>query len=112
MKARVVFTLFLVVMIVVFAGVPGAQSQKGTKTPEPSKGVAPEPGIKSTSALLTGTVLETLDAGPYTYLRLKIPKGETWAAVNKATVKKGSKVTIVNPITYGWFREQDSQEEV
>jgi uncharacterized protein YdeI (BOF family) len=106
MKDRVVFTLFLVVMIVVFAGVAGAQSQKGTKTPEPSKGVAPEPGAKSTSALLTGTVLETLDAGPYTYLRLKIPKGETWAAVNKANVKKGSKVTIVNPIPMDGFESK------
>lgn len=106
MKARVVFTLFLVVMIVFFAGMAGAQSQKGSKTPEPSKGAVSEPGAKSTPPVLTGTVLETLDAGPYTYLRMKTPKGETWAAVNKANVKKGSEVTIVNPIPMDGFESK------
>ena len=36
------------------------------------------------------------DVAPYTYLRLKTPQGETWAAVTQAPVKKGAQVTIVN----------------
>ena len=49
-----------------------------------------------TAGSVTGTVLETMDAAGYTYMRLKTPKGEIWAAVQKATVKKGSEVTVVN----------------
>jgi hypothetical protein len=41
-----------------------------------------------------GTVLETMDAGAYTYLRLKTAEGEVWAAVPKASVKAGAEVTI------------------
>ena len=47
---------------------------------------------------LTGTVLDTMDSGGYTYLHLKTPSGEVWAAVNKATVRKGSLATVVNPV--------------
>jgi hypothetical protein len=49
-----------------------------------------------TAGSVTGTVLETMDAAGYTYVRLKTPKGEIWAAVQKATVKKGSEITVVN----------------
>ena len=47
---------------------------------------------------LTGQVLEAQDVGIYTYMRLKTANGETWAAVNKAAVKKGATVTIANPM--------------
>lgn len=47
---------------------------------------------------LSGQVLEAQDAGIYTYIRLKTATGETWAAVNKAAVKKGQTVTIGNPM--------------
>ena len=48
-------------------------------------------------ASLKGEVLEVKDVDAYTYLRLKTTEGETWAAVNKAPVRKGSVVTIENP---------------
>lgn len=56
-------------------------------------------GVPATSnpAELKGEVLEVLDAAAYTYLRLKTPAGETWAAVSRAPVKKGSQVTIFDP---------------
>jgi hypothetical protein len=44
-----------------------------------------------------GEVLEVLDTDAFTYLRLKTAKGETWAAIGKAPVKKGDQVTIDNP---------------
>lgn len=48
---------------------------------------------------LTGTVVETMDAGGYTYLLIKTPAGEKkWAAVTKAPVKKGDKATVTNPM--------------
>jgi hypothetical protein len=55
---------------------------------------------------LQGVVLETKDADPYTYLRLKTKNGETWAAVMKAPVSKGAQVTIVNPMTMTNFKSQ------
>lgn len=45
-------------------------------------------------ATVKGEVLETMNSGGYTYLRLKTPAGETWAAVNRATVSKGAAVTL------------------
>jgi hypothetical protein len=48
------------------------------------------------SASVQGEVIEVQDVDAYTYLRLKTAQGETWAAVNKAPVKKGAKVTIEN----------------
>jgi hypothetical protein len=107
MRTATVFALCLtMMMLVVFAGMAGAQSQKGTNAPEPAKGAVSGTNPKSTPGPLTGTVLETLDAGPYLYLRLKTPKGETWAAVNKANVEKGSEVTIVNPMPMDGFESK------
>ena len=45
---------------------------------------------------VSGEVLEAKDVEVYTYLRLKTKEGETWAAVNKAPIKKGDKVTVDN----------------
>jgi hypothetical protein len=48
------------------------------------------------SAPLKGVVLEVRDVETYTYLRLKTKDGETWAAVPKATIRKGAEVSIEN----------------
>ncbi len=49
--------------------------------PSCSKGPAGTAPSSPGSVLLTGPVLEQLDAPPYTYLRLKTASGEIWAAV-------------------------------
>ncbi|MBL0076752.1 MAG: nucleotide-binding protein [Rhodocyclaceae bacterium] len=46
--------------------------------------------------IVSGEVLEVKEVESYTYLRLKTKDGETWAAVGKAKVKTGAKVTIEN----------------
>jgi hypothetical protein len=48
------------------------------------------------AATLKGEVLEVRDVEAYTYLRLKTKDGETWAAVSKAAVRKGARVTLGN----------------
>jgi hypothetical protein len=58
---------------------------------------APATAAAATS-VVTGEVLEVKDVDSYTYLRLKTGDGETWAAVGKAPVKVGAKVTIDNPM--------------
>ena len=50
-------------------------------------------------ATLSGEVLEVKDVEVYTYLRLKTRDGETWAAISRAPVKVGSKVTIEYTMT-------------
>ena len=49
------------------------------------------PSMQGTA--LRGEVLEVLSVPTYTYMRLKTKDGETWAAVQKAAVKKGDQVT-------------------
>jgi hypothetical protein len=53
-----------------------------------------------------GEVLEVLDTDSFTYMRLKTAKGETWAAVGKAPVKKGEQVTITNPTVMQNFQSK------
>jgi hypothetical protein len=55
---------------------------------------------------LTGEVLESKDAGGYTYLLLKTKDGETWAAVNPVSVKKGAKVTLENAMVMDNFESK------
>lgn len=48
---------------------------------------------------LSGTVTETMNAGGYTYLKVKTAAGEEWAAIPESTVKKGQEVSIVTQMT-------------
>lgn len=50
---------------------------------------------------ITGKIMETMNSGGYTYMRLKTPAGDRWAAVTqtattKTAVKKGATATVVN----------------
>ncbi|MGZ5276641.1 MAG: nucleotide-binding protein [Caldimonas sp.] len=55
---------------------------------------------------VTGEILETQSVDPYTYLRLKTPDGEIWAAVPTTAAKKGAKVTIGNAMTMQNFESK------
>jgi hypothetical protein len=53
--------------------------------------------LNASAGDLTGTVVETMNSGGYTYLLIKTPAGEKkWAAVNQTKVKKGDKATVNN----------------
>ena len=62
---------------------------------------APPPSIE-----IKGTVMETADAGGYTYLRLKTASGEQWAAVSQASVKKGSQARVVGSVVMTDFESK------
>lgn len=49
---------------------------------------------KQAATTLSGEVLEVRDVDSYTYLRIKAKEGDTWAAVPRAPVKKGARVTV------------------
>lgn len=53
-----------------------------------------------------GQVLEVRDADPYTYLRLKTEQGETWAAIEKAPLKVGQRVTLYQPMVMRNFESK------
>ena len=55
---------------------------------------------------LVGTVLETIDAGTYTYLRLQTGAKETWVAVPKTAAKVGEKVSVANPMPMDGFESR------
>jgi hypothetical protein len=69
----------------------------------------PAPTAAAT-ANVSGYVLEVKDAGVYTYLRLKTADGETWAAISKAPVKKGAKVTIENVMVMNNFESKSLKQ--
>jgi hypothetical protein len=46
------------------------------------------------SERVTGTVLETLDSGGFTYVRFHTAKGERWAAVGRVELPRGATITI------------------
>lgn len=55
---------------------------------------APFAAAAAPDSVVRGVVLEVKDVENYSYLRLKTKSGETWAAVEKAPLKKGAEVTI------------------
>jgi len=75
--------------ICLIAVAPFATSSWAADKSAPSAPAASASGV-------SGEVLEVKEVESYTYLRLKTKDGETWAAVGKAAVKKGDKVTIEN----------------
>ena len=56
---------------------------------------------------VAGVVEETLDASDYTYMRLTTDGGgETWAAITKAKVQKGDRVSVVNAMSMDGFESK------
>ncbi|MBI5247589.1 MAG: nucleotide-binding protein [Elusimicrobia bacterium] len=55
---------------------------------------------------LSGTVLETIDAESYTYLRLDTAVGKKWAAVSKTTVAKGAKIRVYGSVNMQNFESK------
>lgn len=69
----------------------------GCKKSEEAKVVAPIAQVaapESAPAMIKGTVVETMDASNYTYVRVKTDKEEIWAAAAQFKVAVGDKVTI------------------
>lgn len=105
---------FIAVLIVVVLAVGCAKRTAEATAPAPpamkpaanvAAIVAPAPPPPAL-ATVTGTVLETIDASDYTYIRLKLEGGETWAAVTKAKVQKGQTVTVVNAMSMDGFESK------
>lgn len=66
------------------------------QAPPSPKAVTPSSPGQVTGATVAGTVLERIDAPPYTYLRLDVRGGQQWAAVPKSDAKPGDAVVVTN----------------
>ncbi|MGE0327633.1 MAG: hypothetical protein AB7K71_34040 [Polyangiaceae bacterium] len=77
---------------------PPGHPQVGSATDlppgHPEAAAAPAPAQGDAAGDVSGEVLETIQVSSYTYLRLKTPKGEVWAAVGKTDLSKGQHVDI------------------
>jgi len=91
---RIVISVLVLIVVIILG-----YARQAPMAAEPASTGVP---IKS----VTGTVLEAIDAAGYTYMRLKTPNGEIWAAVNKTTVKKNSEVTVVNAVPMDGFESK------
>src|SRR5512140_1563867 len=105
---RQTITLPVLALATLLAGC--GKSPAAEKTPEKApEGHAAQAADKTPAqmpapaASVSGTVLETTDAGGYTYLKLKTASGETWAAVNQSDVKVGQEVTIAGAMPMDGF---------
>ncbi len=83
-------------------------TQTATAPAAAAKPAAAPPTAAQPAAVppLKGEVVESIEAPPYTYLRLKTAAGETWAAVLKAPVKKGQQVAVENPMVMTNFQSK------
>ena len=73
--------------------------EEQASTPQPAQQqAAPEAGLTAPAAPapVTGKVLETMDAGGYTYLNVATDAGEKWIAVNQTPVEVGEDVTFMD----------------
>lgn len=52
--------------------------------------------VSAAGNALEGTVLERLDAAPYTYLRLKTAQGEVWTAVPATDLQPGAQAKVLD----------------
>ena len=79
---------------------PGGSTWRGAELPPrgADDGVPASSGPDESSSL-EGTVLETIDASRYTYLRLDVGQGhEAWAAVSKAPVPVGARIRVTGAV--------------
>ena len=56
--------------------------------------------------MIRGTVAETMNAGGYTYLKVKAKEGDVWVAIPETTIKKGQKVACSPGMTMTDFESK------
>lgn len=77
---------------------PAAAASPATADAPAPAGAPPAAG-PAAAGNLSGKVVETMDSGGYTYMKVRTADGEQWAATPQVKVKKGDTVTIVPQMT-------------
>lgn len=71
-----------------------ARSQSSAPTPAVAHGAPAGMPAQSGGQVVSGTVVETMNASNYTYVRVKTASGEIWAATSQFPVAVGDRVTV------------------
>ncbi len=86
----------------------GNNQQESTGTAEPTAPapVAQEAAGQAAPNVITGKVLETMDAGGYTYMQLDTGDKKTWVAMPQAKVNVGDEVSLIYSMTMNNFESK------
>jgi len=84
--------------------------RQAAPAPKAAGSVTAQPGSQSATSV-TGPVLETMDAAPYTYVRVKGPAGDIWAAAPQFPVKVGDRVVVPLEMAMQNFKSQTLNRE-
>jgi hypothetical protein len=90
----------IVLVAALLATACGAQSTETTETeaatgtPQESEAATETVAAHSTAAVLSGTVLETIDADPYTYVKVDTGDDQIWAAAPRCEAAIGEQVSV------------------
>lgn len=105
---RVPVSLMALVVLAGCAKQPAAPAEKSAApaAAAPATNVVPAAPPQPQLVTVSGTVLETMDASDYTYMRLKTATGETWAAITKTKITKGDAVTVTNAMVMDGFQSK------
>ena len=105
---RVAVSLMALVVLAGCAKQPAAPAEKSAAPAAafPATNVVPAAPPQPQLVTVSGTVLETMDASDYTYMRLKTATGETWAAITKTKITKGDAVTVTNAMVMDGFQSK------
>ena len=92
--------LFSALALVFIGGCKRDSTTKTATAPGVAQATAPEmagmPAMPAAPApaMASGTVVETMDAANYTYVRVKTASGDIWAATGQFKVAVGDKVSL------------------
>ncbi len=86
---------------------PTATGPSGVARPAMAEAVAPSAApAPEIGGAITGTVLETMDSGGYTYARLDTGKDELWVAGPTTPVTVGSQIAALKPMPMPGFKSR------
>lgn len=104
---RVLAPLVSLVLLAGCSRKPAAPAAPASAPPAAASASSVVPAAPAAAlTTVSGTVVETMDASDYTYMRLRTAQGETWAAVNKTKVAKGDAVTVTNAMVMDGFQSK------
>lgn len=83
------------------AGTAAAQAQPAAAAPATASAQTP---TGAPAGKLAGPIVETMDSGGYTYMKIKTAQGEEWVATPMVKVKKGQVVSIAPQMTAEKFQ--------
>jgi hypothetical protein len=75
-------------------------------TPPAAAASAMAPDAAPQAGVVRGTIAETMNAGGYTYVKIRTGSGDLWAAVTQTKVKKGDPIAVAVQMTLDNFESE------